>query len=163
VSRLHSLQSYTPIFHAICHSLHNTLQIKPSVHPLHLLHIRAFRNCLLPRTYSSNSFIKTEFLDVPVPLRNPQSYKSYCCLKGVFTDPYRNNEPGEGCVTSLAEPRKSHDIPLLLVPCNVIVACCVETVWCGSARHGTARRRHRFPYCCVACIRSRVVYWLATT
>jgi hypothetical protein len=30
----------------------HTLQIKPSIHTLHLLHIRAFRNDLLPRTYS---------------------------------------------------------------------------------------------------------------
>jgi hypothetical protein len=33
------------------HSLHDTLQIKPSIHTLHL-HIRALRNGLLPRTYS---------------------------------------------------------------------------------------------------------------
>jgi hypothetical protein len=58
-------------------------------------------------------------------------------MEGVFTNPYRSNKPGEGCVTSLVETRRAHDIPLLLVSCDVIVACCVGTVWCGSARHDT--------------------------
>jgi hypothetical protein len=44
-------------------------------------------------------------------------------------DPYRSNEPGEACVTSLAETRRSRHIPLLLVPCDVIAACCVGTVF----------------------------------
>jgi hypothetical protein len=55
------------------HSLHNildifTFQIKPSIHQLHLLHIRTSRNGLLSRTHSSNSSLRTDFLDIPVPL-----------------------------------------------------------------------------------------------
>jgi hypothetical protein len=49
-ARLHNYNPYTPMLHSICHRLHNTLQIKASIHTLHLLHIRTFRNDLLPRT-----------------------------------------------------------------------------------------------------------------
>jgi hypothetical protein len=41
-------------------SLHNTLQIKPSIHTLHLLHIWNFRNDLLPRISLRTDFLRTD-------------------------------------------------------------------------------------------------------
>jgi hypothetical protein len=63
---------------------------------------RCLRHSLgMPSIPQALPAFRDDFLDIPVALINPQSYKRHCCLEGVFTDPYRSNEPGEGCITSL--------------------------------------------------------------
>jgi hypothetical protein len=99
---------------------------------------------LSPRTDSANSLLKTDFLDIPVPLIKPSVVQaSLLPGRGIY-HPYRSNELGEG---KFVETRRSRDIPLLLVPCDVIAACCVGTV---------------FQYCCVTSsrLRGNLVYRL---
>jgi hypothetical protein len=40
--------------------------------------------------------------------------------------------------------------------CVVSLAVAGKRAWCSAARLGTARRKHRFPYCCVACLQTSV-------
>jgi hypothetical protein len=118
VSHLHSLQSYTPVFHSW--RLHIfTLQINIQFTRCVTLSYREL-NCLALT-------LKTAFLDIPVPLIKSSIVKRHC-----------SNEPGESCVVSLAETRRSRDIPLLLLPGDVTAACCVVTVFqccCVTSSH----------------------------
>jgi hypothetical protein len=96
VSHLHSLQSYTSIFHSWrlhIFTLHINIQftrrnprrdITPRIHFLRLL-----LNNWLVGLLLTNWLLKTDCLDISVPLINPQSYKRHC-----------SNEPGDSCVAS---------------------------------------------------------------
>jgi hypothetical protein len=93
--------------------------------------------CLSPiETSLVGLFLKTDCLDISVPLINPQSYK-------------RTRQLALCCVIVALAGNMSRDIPLLLGPCDVIAARCVGTV---------------FQYCCVTSSRLRgtLVYRSAT-
>jgi hypothetical protein len=104
-------------------------------------------------TRLENCCSTTDCLDISVPLINPQSYERHCCL---LSGPSRSSGQGGGCVES------GHCVYRSCLG-NKRVAVwrhrgllCSSARW-GSARHGTARSKHRFPYCGGACIRSRGV------
>jgi hypothetical protein len=104
---------------------------------------------LSPRTDSANSLLKTAFLDIPVSHIKPSIVRTLLLPgRGVYRSVSQQRARWGVCVTSLAETRRSHVIPLLLVPWDVIVACPVSHV--------------TFQYCCVTSSRLRgsLVYQL---
>jgi hypothetical protein len=151
VSHLHSLQSYTPIFHSlIVFITHIHTSNKHSVHTL--------RNCFLPRTYCLTLILKTQLNLLTASLIYPETTKRK-------TEPV--NSVASGHVMSCCLATGSQGVLLCchrvyngvaletsVVSCDVIAACCVAMH--GAVRLGTARRKHSFPYCCVTCLQTSV-------
>jgi hypothetical protein len=134
VSHLHSLQlllANIPFYSLTVFITHLTSS-----------HIHTSRVCLLSRTYCLELTLKTDFLDIPVSLIKPSIVQtSLLPGRGVYRSVSQQRARWGVCVTSLAETRRSHDIPLFLVPCDVLAACPVSHV--------------TFQYCCVTSSRLR--------
>jgi hypothetical protein len=122
------------------HSLHDTLHIFTYSHfPC----LSPIENSLLKLTH------RTDFLDIPVSLIKPSIVQtSLLSGRGVYRSVSQQRARWGVCVTSLAETRRSHDIPLLLVPCDIITACPVSQVTqvtsshlCGSLVYRLVLRR----------------------
>jgi hypothetical protein len=155
ISRLHNYNhNYLLLFCAFTQlqSLHANIPFYSlTVFITHLTssHVHTSRVCLLPRTHSSNWLLQTDFLDIPVPLIKLSIVQASLL-------------PGRGIYRPVSQQRVRWGV-CYVTRGNAKVTWYYPTpgvVWRHRGmlrrnrmvRLGTARRRHRFPYCCVACI-----------
>jgi hypothetical protein len=162
VSHLHSLQSYTFVttitYYTLTHLHWLTSQLSITFSNYHRLYISTLRNSrrgLTPRIH----FLRLLLNNLLVGL-----FLTNWLLRHFSSSYITLNRTSVTAATS--------QVRAVLPQVTVFTTRCLgnehDAVWrhrgrlcnnarCSSAQHGTARRRHCFPCCCVACILSRGV------